>query len=89
MQNWWHGVIGVGRFNGWDHQLRDEPVVQLIHERRKRVARHVGTSGWGWDYTRHWGMSLGNFATYANAGGELRFGLRLSLIHISEPTRPY
>ena len=88
VQNWWHGVIGVDRFNGWDHQLRDEPVVQLIHERRKRVARRIGTSGWGWDYTRHWGMSLGNFATYANAGGELRFGLRLPDDFGTAPLRP-
>ena len=32
-QNWWHDTIGVDKFNGWRHQLRDEPVLQLLHER--------------------------------------------------------
>ncbi len=73
VQNWWHGVIGADRFNGWDNQLHNEPVVQFIHERRRRVAEQ--TKGpWRWDAITHWGGSLGNFATYANAGIELRFG---------------
>ena len=33
-------------------------------------------------------MSLGNFATYANAGGELRFGLRLPDDFGTAPLRP-
>lgn len=88
VQNWWHDFISVDRFNGWDHQLRDEPVVQLIHERRKRLARHMGPSGWGRDFTRHWGASLGNFATYANVGGEWRFGLHLPDDFGTAPLRP-
>jgi hypothetical protein len=76
-QSGWHDLIGIDRFHGWQNQLHDEPVLQLIHERRTRVARHEDAYGWGWDLTRHWGGSLGNFATYANMGGEWRFGLRL------------
>lgn len=88
VQSWWHGVIGVDRFHGWEHQLRDEPVVQLLHERRKRIVRHEGDDGWGWDLTRHWGASLGNFATYANVGGEWRFGIRLPDDFGTAPLRP-
>ena len=88
VQNWWHGVIGADRFDGWDHQLRDEPVLQLIHERRKRLHRHDGDGAWGWDLTRHWGASLGNFATYANVGGEWRFGIRLPDDFGTAPLRP-
>lgn len=87
-QDWWHGVIGVERFNGWQNQLRDEPVLQLIHERRKRLVRFEDKSGWGSDYSRHWGVSLGNFATYANVGGEWRFGLRLPDDFGTAPLRP-
>lgn len=87
VQNWWHGVIGVDRFGGWSHQLRDEAVVQLIHERRVRVARN-DVGGWGWDLTRHWGASLGNFATYANVGGEWRAGIRLPDDFGTAPLRP-
>ena len=87
-QTWWHDVIDVEPFDGWDHQLRDEPVIQLIHERRKRVARYQGASGLGWDMTRHWGASLGNFATYANYGVEWRFGLRIPDDFGTAPLRP-
>lgn len=87
-QSEWHDIIGVGRFNGWQHQLHNEPVVQLIHERHTRVLRNENASGWGWDFTRHWGASLGNFATYANAGGEWRFGLRLPDNFGTAPRRP-
>lgn len=87
-QNWWHGIIGVDKFQGWDHQLRNEPVVQLLHERRKRVVSSPLYSGWSWDYTRHWGGSLGNFATYANFGGEWRFGWHLPDDFGTAPLRP-
>lgn len=87
-QDWWHAVIGADRFNGWRNQLRDEPVLQLIHERRKRLGRFEDKGGWGSDYTGHWGVSLGNFATYANVGGEWRFGLRLPDDFGTAPLRP-
>lgn len=88
VQNWWHGVIGSERFRGWDHQLHDEAVLQLLHERRARVARRERDDGWGWDFTRHWGGSLGNFATYANVGGEWRFGHDLPDDFGTAPLRP-
>ena len=87
-QSWWHDVIDVDRFHGWHHQLRNEPVLQVIHERRTRVARREDVDCWGWDLTRHWGASLGNFATYANVGGEWRFGLRLPDAFGTAPLRP-
>lgn len=87
-QNGWHRLIGVDPFNGWGHQLRNEPVIQLLHERRYRVWREQTRGGWGWDFTPHWGGSLGNFATYANAGGELRLGLRLPDDFGTAPLRP-
>lgn len=88
VQNQWHRIIGVDRFRGWHNQLHNEPVVQMIHERRTRVARQEEPTGWGWDLTRHWGMSLGNFATHANLGGELRYGLRLPDDFGTAPLRP-
>lgn len=87
-QDWWHGVIGVDRFQGWSHQLHNEPVVQLIHERRRRVLRDADGSGWGHDLTAHVGASLGNFATYGNAGAEWRYGLRLPDDFGTAPLRP-
>src|SRR5690625_4400863 len=74
VQSQWHDIIGTDRFKGWDNQLRNEPVVQLIHERRWRMARADFSSRWSGDVIVHAGASLGNFATYANAGMEARFG---------------
>ena len=88
VQNGWHDIIGIDQFNGWDNQLRDEPVFQVQHERRKRLARTDSESDWGWDLTGHWGGSLGNFATYANTGWEWRAGYKLPDDFGTAPLRP-
>lgn len=72
-----HRMRGLYQFEHWDRQLRNEPVIQIIHERRKRLLRLQNAADWGWDITRHYGGSVGNFATYANVGAEFRLGLRL------------
>lgn len=90
VQNEWHDLIGVERFRGWDHQLRDEPVLQLVHERMRRWPADGGVNagGWGWDAIAHWGGAVGNLGSYANAGAELRFGWRLPDDFGSTPLRP-
>jgi lipid A 3-O-deacylase len=70
-----HDAIGANEFLGWDHQLNDEPVLRILHERSRRwdikPARRFG------DFTAHYGGSVGNLATFANAGAELRIGRSL------------
>lgn len=88
VQNGWHRMIGAEPFEGWEHQLRDEPVLQLIHERRRRWPGTTARDGWSWDAIGHWGGSLGNFATYANTGMELRFGHFLPDDFGTAPLRP-
>jgi hypothetical protein len=74
-QDFLHDRLGSDEFRGWNHQLRDEPVARIIHQRlRKRVlARGPGMA----DAIVHHGGSIGNLATFANAGVELRFGRTL------------
>jgi len=88
VQNAVHRVIGVRLPQGWQHQLRDEPVLQWVHERLRRW--HGGTHGdaLGWDAIGHAGASLGNFATHANAGVEWRWGWRLPDDFGSSSQRP-
>ena len=53
-----HKVIGSPHFNGWDHQLRDEPVFQLLHERMRRhdlpPVPFARGSGLSQDMITHW-----------------------------------
>lgn len=90
-QDFVHHLRGIPRFAGWDNQLGDEAGVQLIHERKQRfVPRDWQLQGgpWAWDAITHWGGSLGNVATYANAGIEVRFGYRLLEDFGSSALRP-
>ncbi|HZF97452.1 MAG TPA: lipid A deacylase LpxR family protein [Pseudoxanthomonas sp.] len=82
-----HDLFEVDRFLGWDNQLRDEPVFRLVHERMWRYAPER-SGRWGWDAITHWGGSLGNLATYANTGAELRLGRNLPDDFGSTPLRP-
>lgn len=90
VQNAVHALIDVRRAQGWQHQLRDEPLLQVVHERMRRWEPRArrNADGWGWDAIAHAGGSLGNYATYANAGGELRFGWRIPDDFGSTPLRP-
>ncbi len=86
VQNEIHRMIGDEPFRGWKHQLRDEPVFRIIHERMQRYSPGKGV--WGWDAITHYGGSLGNLATYANAGAEIRVGRHLPDDFGSTPLRP-
>ena len=70
-----HKAVGADKFLGWDHQLRDEPVFRILHERFHRwdikPTRRFG------DFTTHYGGSIGNLTSFANAGAELRIGKSL------------
>jgi lipid A 3-O-deacylase len=66
-----HDVAGGRKFAGWDHQLRDEPVFRLMHQRLHKKALEPS---WLSDVIFHYGGSIGNLTTFVNAGAELRFG---------------
>jgi hypothetical protein len=74
-QNVVHEAVGAEQFLGWEHQLNDEPVFRILHERFHRwdiqPARRFA------DVTAHYGGSIGNLSTFANAGAELRIGRSL------------
>jgi len=71
-QNFAHSVFGIDRVNGWDNQLRDEPGLQVLFERRGRYVTPAG--GWEAGFEPHAAFSLGNVLTYAAAGATVRFG---------------
>ena len=79
VQNNVHNLFGIKPARGWHHQLRNEPGLNLVYERRYRISTETfrDQRGWALDLIPHAGFSLGNIFTYANAGAELRGGLRL------------
>ncbi len=72
-----HDARGIPRFEGWDYQLGNEFGVQLIYERKDKWTSDPGLLGLSVDAISHYGASLGNVATYANVGGEVRIGVFL------------
>ena len=82
-----HSITGSDNFKGWDHQLHNEPVFLLAHERMFRFPGSSQRNDWGWDAITHVGAGVGNLATYANVGGEIRYGFRIPDDFGSTPLR--
>jgi len=76
-QNTVHELRDLSTAKGWKNQLRDEPALLLTWKRSLRLARRDLGHGFACDVIPHLGVTLGNVATYANGGGEVRFGYRL------------
>jgi lipid A 3-O-deacylase len=72
-----HQLIGDKKPQGWDHQLHNEPGLNLIYERSWRLYARTFDDIFGVDLVPRAGACLGNVQTYANAGGMLRFGFNL------------
>ena len=73
---------------GWDNQLKDEPGLMIAWQRFWRVIRKSAGHGLAYDVIPHVGITVGNVMTYANAGGELRFGYNLPADFGSSLIRP-
>jgi len=75
-QNLVHDIGGWNRFQGWNNQLKNEPAFQLIFERKHRegLVQMQDLNGLQMELISHWGASVGNVASYLNAGAELRIG---------------
>ncbi len=72
-----HRFTPSGEPLGWRHQLHDEPVVQLVLDERRRYLlagdrRHIGI-----ELLPHVSGGIGNLATFAAIGAEVRLGWRL------------
>lgn len=64
---------------GWEHQLRNEPGLNIGWQRNWRLFNIGKGDGFGFDLIPHLGGVVGNVYTYANLGGEIRFGYNLPL----------
>lgn len=76
-QNMVHDLRGIPQANGWSHQLKNEPGLGLIYERKWRPFTSDNVTGAGYDIITHAGGALGNVWIYGNAGAEVRLGWNL------------
>jgi lipid A 3-O-deacylase len=76
VQNNWHNLIGADEANGWSHQLRNEPGLNVKFERAWNSPdlspRSLG--GFEVDGIPYAVAALGNIQTYLGGGGIVRFG---------------
>jgi len=72
-----HDLRDLQRPNGWEHQLKNEPGLAAIYERKWRLAPFFSRDTFAIGAVTHLGCSLGNVATYANTGFETRLGWNL------------
>ncbi|BAN35272.1 hypothetical protein SCD_n01449 [Sulfuricella denitrificans skB26] len=89
-QNLVHDAIGADRFLGWQHQLKNEPALQLAIDRKFKDYRGTGpiTPGFSTDSIRSLGLRLGNIETSATLGIEGRIGWNLPNDFGTYPIRP-
>ncbi len=87
-QNGVHRLRSLDLANGWEHQLKDEPVLRCSWQRKWRLWQWQVPGGMGADLISAAGLTLGNVRTGANAGGELRFGFRIPRDFGSDVIRP-
>jgi len=73
-QKFVHELRGSQSPNGWDNQLKNEPGLAVVYERKWRFLYSGIVGKYGLDLIPHLGGALGNVYTYANAGMEARIG---------------
>jgi len=89
IQEGWHDLWELQQVNGWDNQLKDEPVALFVRRHDWRL--HHGAAGGGrdWDAMAHLDWSLGNLRTGLEVGTTLRLGSNLPRdFGLRSPARP-
>jgi hypothetical protein len=77
VQKTWHNWIDTTDPKGWDHQLKDEPILNLHYERKWKLLKSDFGKGFGFDFIPHLGAAVGNALTGVNTGAQARVGWHL------------
>ncbi|PKR60289.1 lipid A deacylase LpxR family protein [Thalassospira lohafexi] len=72
-----HKNINSPAPEGWDNQIKNEPLVNLTYERKYRSWFEADVAGIEFDATPHGAVSLGNAFTNAEVGTMFRMGFDL------------
>lgn len=74
VQKTWHRFVGAERPQGWDHQLKNEPIVGVAWDRSWPEWMVLDSGDWFVSATPDVGATVGNAYTFANTGFNVRFG---------------
>jgi lipid A 3-O-deacylase len=83
-----HKLRDIQRPEGWDNQIKDEPGLAMIYERKWRIPERSIRGALGYDVITHLGGVLGNVYTYANIGAECRVGWNIPIDFGTSLIRP-
>ncbi len=75
VQRAWHRLLNITQPRGWQHQLKNEPALNISYQRSWRYFKDNSSFfGFDADAMSHLGFSLGNVFTNAAAGLTVRIG---------------
>jgi hypothetical protein len=72
-----HEILGNDYPQGWDYQLPNEPIFNLVYEHRRRYRLLGEADGLSVEVLPMGNLMLGNVLTQAQVGGQIRFGWRI------------
>ena len=73
-QNFIHKLIDVNAVEGWDNQLKTEPVINFNYMRKYKYYQAGNPAGFAFDATLNGDIQLGTLLTSAGVSLETRFG---------------
>lgn len=77
VQEWVHERTGSPIPQGWDTQLKNEPIVNLFYQHNRRLLRQAPPDRFGLDFSFCGGFGVGNYYIGGNLGLMGRIGYRL------------
>ena len=77
VQRWIHDIIDSPIPQGWDTQLKNEPIVNFFYQYNRRLLRRAPPDRFGFDFSWNGGAGAGNYFIGANVGLTGRVGYRL------------
>jgi hypothetical protein len=83
-----HNIFDDIEPKGWDNQLENEPVFNLVYEHKKKITQSAMPGGFGHDFILNTGGALGNATIFYNLGLNLRLGWNLPDDFGNYPIRP-
>ncbi|RME69957.1 MAG: lipid A deacylase LpxR family protein, partial [Verrucomicrobia bacterium] len=72
-----HKLTGSRDPQGWDYQLKNEPILNVVYEQRRRYRLAGRPDGLALEVLPLANVMLGNVLTQAQLGGQIRFGWKL------------